>query len=156
VGARRARPPLTGLGGSATMAAVDASDIKLIDVTRGSWFPAAPAGSVLASSVPLGWRGIVVEWHRLEPQELPEHYVVGHGLAVNTGKVPIRFGWRHGKGRREAALNRGECHLLTDGELNIPRWLDTFEEVTLVLDRRFVAELVRDGLPADHVEFATQ
>ena len=89
-----------------------ASEIKLFDVANGKPFPAAPAGSVLLSSVPLGWRGIIVEWHRLPPQELPEHFVVGHGLSVSTGKRPIRFGWRQGKGWREGVLNPGECHLL--------------------------------------------
>jgi hypothetical protein len=47
----------------------DASDIKLVDVASGHPFPSAPSGSVLLSSVPLGWRGIIVEWHRLKPQE---------------------------------------------------------------------------------------
>ncbi len=133
-----------------------ASEIKLVDVANGKPFPAAPAGSVLLSSVPLGWRGVIVEWHQLAPQELPEHFVVGHGLSVSTGKLPIRFGWRQGKGWRDGVLNPGECHLLTHGDLNTPRWLDTFDEVSLVLDRGFVAEVVRDGLPADRVEFATQ
>jgi len=138
------------------MLTVSASDIKLVDVTRGETFPPAPAASVLSSSAPLGWRGIVVEVHRLAPQELPEHYVVGHGLAVGVGKRPIRFGWRGGKGWRDGVLNPGECHLLTHGDLNTPRWLDTFDEVTLVLDPQFVADVVRDGLPADRIELATQ
>jgi AraC family transcriptional regulator len=34
--------------------------------------------------------------------------------------------------------------------------LHTFDEVTLVLDRKFVADVVRDGLPADRIEFATK
>ena len=53
-------------------------------------------------------------------------------------------------------LHPGEFHLLTHGDLNTPRWLKTFEEISLVLDRRFVANVVREGLPADRVEFATQ
>lgn len=89
-----------------------ASDITLVDVT-GKPFPSAPAGSVLLTSVPLGWRGIIVEWHRLEPQELPEHYVTGHGLAVSTGDRPIDFGWTDSKRRREGIMNPGDCHLLT-------------------------------------------
>jgi AraC family transcriptional regulator len=111
---------------------------------------------MLLSSAAAGWRGIVVEHHRLEPQELPEHYVAGHGLAVSTGRAPIAFGWKDGKRWREGALNPGEFHLLTHGELNQPRWLQTFDEVSLVLDPRFVADLVRDGLPAERIEFATQ
>ena len=131
-------------------------EIALIDARKGKPFPAALHGSVLLSSAGAGWRGIVVEWHRLEPQELPEHYVAGHGLAVCTGERPISFGWRDGKRWREGALNPGEFHLLTHGQLNTPRWRQTFDEITLVLDPRFVAGLVEDGLRADRIEFATQ
>lgn len=133
-----------------------ASEIALVDVANGNPFPSAPPRSVLLSSVPLGWRGIIVEWHRLEPQELPEHYVVGHGMAVSTGRRPIPFGWRGGKGWRDRVMNPGECHLLTHGDLNTPRWLQTFEEISLVLDPAFIADVVQDGLPADRLEFATQ
>ena len=59
-----------------------ASSIKLVDATNGKRLPHELP---LLSSVPFGWRGIVVEWHRLKPQEMPEHYVDGHGLAVSTG-----------------------------------------------------------------------
>ena len=148
------RPP-----GSATIAPVSAphaSDITLVDVAAGKAFPCAPAGSVLLSSVPFGWRGIIVERHRLQPQELPEHYVVGHGVSVSTSARPIPFGWRGGRGWREGVLNPSDCHLLTDGEFNTPRWLHTFDQVSLVLAPRFVADVVREGLPADRVEFATQ
>lgn len=133
-----------------------ASDITLVDVANGQGFPCAPAGSVLLSSGPFGWRGIVVERHRLEPQELPEHYVIGHGVSVSTSRRPIPFGWRGGRGWTEGVLNPSDCHLLTDGELNTPRWLHTFDQVSLVLDPRFVADVVRDGLPADRIAFATQ
>ena len=108
------------------------------------------------SSGPFGWRGIVVERHRLEPQELPEHYVIGHGVSVSTSTRPIPFGWRGGRGWAEGVLNPSDCHLLTDGELNTPRWLHTFDQVSLVLDPRFVADVVGDGLPADRIAFATQ
>ena len=56
-----------------TVSAQHASDITLVDVAAGQAFPCAPAGSVLLSSVLFGWRGIIVERHRLEPKELPEH-----------------------------------------------------------------------------------
>lgn len=138
------------------MKSSDAGGITLVDVTKGKPFPAAPPRSVLLSSVPLGWRGIVVEWHRLEPQELPEHFVLGHGLAVSTGTQPISFGWRDGDRGREGVLNPGEFHLLTHGDLNTPRWSETFDEISLVLEPQFVADVVRDGLPPDRVEFATQ
>jgi AraC family transcriptional regulator len=71
----------------------NASDITLVDVPTGVPFPVAHSGSVLLSSAPLGWRGIVVEWHRREPREMPEHYLLGYGLAVSTGERPISFGW---------------------------------------------------------------
>lgn len=133
-----------------------ASKIDLVEAANGKVFPSAPPQSVLLSSAPFGWLGIIVEWHRLAPQELPEHSVVGHGLAVSTGKQPIRFGWRDGTRRREGVMNPGDCHLLTHGALNAPRWLETFDEISLVLDRGFVADVVKDALPADRVEFATQ
>jgi AraC family transcriptional regulator len=144
---------------SATIAPVSdphASAITLVDVAAGKAFPCAPAGSVLLSSVPFGWRGIVVERHRLEPQELPEHYVVGHGVSVSTSARPIPFGWRDGRGWRQGVLNPSDCHVLTDGEFNTPRWLQPFDQVSLVLDPRFVADIVREGLPADRVAFTTQ
>lgn len=133
-----------------------ANEIALVDVANGKPFRAAACGSLLLSSATAGWRGIVVEWHRLEPQELPEHYVVGHGLAVSTGAHPISFGWKDGKRRRDGILNPGEFHLLTRGALNTPRWLQTFEEISLVLNPQFVADVVREGLPADRIEFTTQ
>jgi len=98
----------------------------------------------------------MVEQHRLAPQELSEHYVEGHGLSISTGRRPIPFGWRHGRTYRDGVLNPGEFHLLTHGELNTPRWLETFDEITIVLDPRFVADVVGDGFPAGRIEFATQ
>ena len=128
----------------------------LVDTTTGAVFPAAPTGSLLLSSVPLGWRGIIVEWHRLPPRELSEHYVIGHGISVNTGPHPISFGWNGRKGWRDGVINPGESHFLTHGELNTPRWLQTFDEISIVLQPGFVADVVRDGLPGDRIEFATQ
>lgn len=132
-----------------------ASDITLVDVT-GHPFPVVPAGSVLLSSVPLGWRGIIVERHRRPAEELPAHYVQGHGLAVSTGERPIPFGWKDGERWREAPFNPGEFMLVTNGELNTPRWMQALDEISLVLDPHFVADIVREGLPADRVEFVTQ
>jgi AraC family transcriptional regulator len=53
-------------------------------------------------------------------------------------------------------MNPGEFHLLTHGEHNTPRWLQPFEEISLVLDPRFVADLVEGGLPADRIEFESR
>jgi AraC family transcriptional regulator len=110
----------------------------------------------LLSSVPLGWRGVIVESHRLPPRELSQHYVIGHGISVNTGAHPISFGWNGRKGWRDSVINPGESHFLTQGELNTPRWLQTFDEISIVLQPWFVADVVRDGLPGDRIEFATQ
>src|SRR5262245_21075893 len=128
-------------------------ELPLVHANNRTRLPHPPA---LLSSVGVGWRGIIVECHRLKPQELPEHYVAGHGLAVSTGPEPIRFGWMDGGRQREGRINPGEFHLLTHGELNTPRWLQTFDEVSLVLDPEFVAHVVREELAADRVEFATQ
>ncbi len=133
-----------------------ASDIQLVDVASGRPFPCGLSGSVLLSSVPLGWRGIIVERHRREAQELQEHYVVGHGIAVSTGNRPIPFGWKQGNTWREGVLNPGEFHLVSNGDFNTPRWLQTLDEISLVLDPRFVADVVRDGLAADRIEFVGQ
>jgi AraC family transcriptional regulator len=77
-------------------------------------------------------------------------------VSVSTSARPIPFGWRGGRGWHEGVLNPSDCHVLTDGEFNTPRWLDTFDQVSLVLDPRFVADVVREGLPADRIAFATQ
>ena len=45
----------------------------LINKTTGQRRAAAPTGSLLLTSVPFGWRGIIVEQQRLPPMELPEH-----------------------------------------------------------------------------------
>src|SRR5262245_40643001 len=109
-----------------------ASQIRLVDLASGKPFPSAPSGSVLLSSVPFGWRGIVVEQHSLAPQELPDHYVEGHGLSISTGKNPIAFGWRGESRSRDGVINPGEFHLLSHGQPNAPRWLDTFDEISIV------------------------
>lgn len=134
----------------------NADGITLVEVTKGEAFPAAPVSSIILSGLPFAWRGIIVEHHCLDPQELPEHYVPGHGITVSLSKRPISFGWKDGDKRVDGVMNPGEFHLLTHGEFNTPRWSDRFDEVSLVLDPRFVADVVRDGLPADAVEFATQ
>jgi len=69
----------------------------LVDKTTGKPYPAAPAGALLLSSVPFGWRGIIVERHRLLPAEMPEHTVIGHGISVNVGTQPTSFAWTRGR-----------------------------------------------------------
>ena len=132
------------------------SDIKLVGVTDGESFPVVPADSVLLSSGPLGWRGIVVEKQRLEAQEMPEHYIRGHGLMISAAKRPVAFGWKENGRWHERSLNPGEFHLVTDGGFSCPRWPETFETVTISLDAGFAAHAAREELPADRIEFATQ
>jgi AraC family transcriptional regulator len=133
-----------------------ASEITLVEVGSGKRFAPAAAAGTLLSSASLGWRGIIVERHRREAQEVPESYVVGHGLAICTAKEPILFGWKDGKAWREAMWNPGEFHLVTHGQRNTPRWLKTFDAISLVLDPQFVAQVVKAGTAADSVEFAAQ
>jgi hypothetical protein len=133
-----------------------AGEDVLVDTMTGTRFPAAPTGSLLLSSVPLGWRGIIVEWHHLPPRELSQHHVIGHGISVNTGARPVPFGWNGRNGWRDSVINPGESHFLTQGELNTPRWLQAFDGISIVLQPWFVADVVRDGLPGDRIEFATQ
>lgn len=133
-----------------------AGEDVLVDAMTGARFPAAPTGSLLLSSVPLGWRGIIVEWHHLPPQELSQHHVIGHGISVNTGARPVPFGWKGCEGWRDSAINPGASHLLTHGELNTPRWLQPLDEISIVLQPWFVADVVQEGLPADRIEFASQ
>jgi len=78
-------------------------EIALIDARKGKPFPAALHGSVLLSSAGAGWRGIVVEWHRLEPQELPEHYVADMARGVHWRAADLF--WME----RRQALARGRA-----------------------------------------------
>jgi AraC family transcriptional regulator len=127
----------------------------LIDAKTGTLFPAAPLGGLRYTSRPLGWRGVLVESHHLEPAELSQHTVIGHGMSVNMG-ASVPFGWRGGQGWCDRHLRTGESHLLTFGELNTPRWHRTLEELSIILEPQYVANLVQDGLPADRIEFVSQ
>lgn len=87
---------------------------------------------------------------------MPESYIPAHGVSISTGSHSIGFGWREGGGWRDRTLHPTQFHLVTNGELNTPRWLGTLDELSLVLDPRFVAALVRDELPSERVAFASQ
>ena len=79
------------------------------------------------------------------------------GMELRSAQATAPFlsaGNRGTRGRR--LLNPGEFHLVSNGDFNTPRWLQTLDEVSLVLDPRFVADVVRDGLAADRIEFAGQ
>jgi AraC family transcriptional regulator len=133
-----------------------AGENLLINKTTGQRRAAAPTGSLLLTSVPFRWRGIIVEQHRLPPMELPEHSVIGHGISVNVGALPSSFAWTRGRdGWKDRPTKPGHCRILTHGESHPSRWFQTYNEVSLILDPRFVADVVEDGLPADRIAFVT-
>jgi AraC family transcriptional regulator len=134
-----------------------AGENLLIDKTTRRRYPAAPTGSLLLTSAPFGWNGIIVEQHRLMPAEMPEHAVIGHGISVNVGAGPTSFAWTRGRnGWDERPTNPGHCRILTNGESHPSRWLQTYNEVSLVIDPQFVANVVQDGLAADRIEFVSR
>jgi AraC family transcriptional regulator len=130
--------------------------ITSVDARQGTPVDAAPDSSLILSSKPFAWPGIVVEWQNLAPQELPEHCERGYGIAFHLGSRPIPFGWKDDDKRVDGAIDPGEFHLLTDGQVNTPRWLSTFDEISLVLDPHFVAEVVGEGPRAKPAEFEPQ
>jgi AraC family transcriptional regulator len=134
-----------------------AGDNLLIDKTTRRRYPAAPTGSLLLSSAPFGWSGIVVEQHRLRPTEMPEHSVIGHGISVNVGAQPTSFAWTRGRdGWDDKPTHPGHCRILTHGESHPTRWLQTYHEISLIISPQFVADVVKDGLAADRIEFASR
>ena len=129
----------------------------LVDRKTGKRRPAAPAGSLLLTSAPFGWRGIIVERHRLPPAELPEQSVIGHGISVNVGAQPTSFAWTRGRnGWDDQPTVPGHCRLLTHGESHPSRWFQTYDEISLVIDPRFVADVMEDGLPPHRIEFVSR
>jgi AraC family transcriptional regulator len=88
--------------------------------------------------------------------ELAEHSVIGHGISVNVGAQPGTFAWTRGRdGWKDRPTNPGHCRILTYGESHPSRWFQTYNEVSLILDPRFLADVVEDGLPADRIAFVT-
>ena len=129
----------------------------LVDKRTGKPCPAAPVGSLLLTSAPFGWRGIIVERHRLPPAELPEQSVIGHGISVNVGQQPTSFAWTRGRnGWDEQPTVPGHCRLLTHGESHPSRWLQTYDEISMVIDPHVVADVVEDGLPPHRIEFVSR
>ena len=112
-----------------------AGENLLINKMTGQRRAAAPTGSLLLTSVPFGWRGIIVEQHRLPPMELPEHSVIGHGISVNVGAQPSSFAWTRGRdGWKDRPTNPGHCRILTHGESHPSRWFQTYNEVSLIIE----------------------
>jgi len=129
----------------------------LIDETTRRRYPAAPTGALLLTSAPFAWSGIIVEQHRLPPAEMPEHSVIGHGISVNVGAQPTSFAWtRRRDGWDDQPTHPGHCRILTHGESHPSRWLQTYNEISLIIRPQFVADVVRDGLAAERIAFVSR
>ena len=133
-----------------------AGERTLVNAKTGRLFSAARPEAVMHSSGLPGWRGIVVEAHRLEPREFPQHSVIGHGIGVNIGAESTTLGMKGGRGWDDRVIHPGESHLVTYGQVNTPRCLTKFEECSIILNPTFVANVVQDGLPAGRIEFVSQ
>jgi AraC family transcriptional regulator len=134
-----------------------AGENLLIDKTTSRRYPAAPTGSLLLTSAPFAWSGIIVEQHRLPPAEMPEHSVIGHGISVNVGARPTSFAWTRGRdGWDDRPTNPGHCRILTYGESHPSRWLQTYNEMSLIINPQYVADVAQDELAADRIEFVTR
>ena len=129
------------------------SQIHLIDTSTKKTFPAAPKGTVLSSSVALGWQGITVELHALPPSEYPEHYIKGHRLAIMRGSKPITFEWKRGNSWQNRQIHRGTFLLQSDGELNTPRWFEKFEIIAIAIKPSFIARCFQDTINCDLLRF---
>lgn len=129
------------------------SQIHLIDTATEQSFPAAPEGTVLSSSADLGWRGITVELHHLPPIEYPEHYVQGHRLAVVHRGKPIAYEWKDAGRWQRRQVYPGVFFLQSHGDINAPRWFETFETVAIALDPSFVTQSFRDTIIPERIQF---
>lgn len=131
------------------------SQIRLIDRRSGDIFPAAPDEGVLCSSVDAGWQGTIVEWHRIAPLELPEHYIDGHRLAINIGP-PVPYEWKVDNHWHQTTLQPGDFCLQSHGEVNFPRWRDKFEFLAIALPPEFVSRAFQDSGIPENVGFQTR
>src|ERR1700682_4938556 len=93
-----------------------AAEHVLVDKTTRRRFSPASSDSLLLTSAPLGWSGILVEQPRLPPAEMPEHSATGHAISVNVGTKPTSFAWSRGRGGwDDRPTNPGHCRILTYG-----------------------------------------
>lgn len=130
------------------------SSINLINPQTGQRFPSAPDSSVILSSSQAGWRqNLTLEVHRLQPLELPEHYIEGHRLIINLGGA-VRFGWRSGRQTHEAILPPGGICLQSDGETNAPFWQDELTVAAIALTPNFITSILEDRTPTAIDTFA--
>jgi AraC family transcriptional regulator len=118
------------------------SGIRLLDAASGDVMPSAPQGSVLASSE-AAWRGVVVEYQRLTPMEMPAHLVVGHRMVVHLGQ-DLQFEWHNQARWNRAWYPTGSFALQSDGDFHAPRWHQPFECIAIAWEPQFVSGLVGD------------
>jgi AraC family transcriptional regulator len=124
------------------------SAISLVDAVTGDAVPSAPVGGVLASSSDAGWRGIIVEHHRLEAMEMIPHSLVGHRLVINVGQ-PVPFEWKNGASWSGTTYQTDSFAMQSHGDFHAPRWHQPFEFIAVALEPEFVGHLVGNS----HVEF---
>ena len=129
------------------------SRINLIDTQTKRSFPAAPKGTVLSSSIDLGWQGITVELHSLPASEYPEHYVQGHRLAIMRRGKPIIYEWKDNGKWQSRHTHQGTFFLQSHGDINYPRWFETFEIIAISLEPSFVARCFQDTINSDLLHF---
>lgn len=128
------------------------SKIRLVNSKTTNIFPAAPDEGVIFSSADAGWRGITIELHRIPSQEMPEHYVEGHRLAINL-RQSVQYEWKDGSRWRQTILKPGDFCLQTHGEINFPRWRGNFEFLAIALAPEFVSQAFQDTGVSEHVVF---
>ena len=129
------------------------SGIDLVDTKNNCSFPAAPTGTVLSSSIDLGWQGIIVELHSLPESEYPEHYVQGHRLAIMRRGKPITYEWKQNGKWQSRQTHTGAFFLQSHGELNAPRWFEPFEIIAISLKPSFVDRCFQDTINCDLLHF---
>lgn len=129
------------------------SQIHLIDTATTQSFPAAPQGTVLSSSVDLGWQGITVELHSLPASEYPEHYVQGHRLAIMRRGKPITYEWKESSIWKRRQTHPGTFFLQSHGDINAPRWFEPFEIIAIALESSFVARCFQDTINCELLHF---
>src|SRR5260370_31429444 len=100
------------------------------------------------------WGGVLLHADAAPAEEMPEHSATGHAISVNVGTKPTSFAWSRGRGGWDDRLtNPGHCRILTYGESNPSRWLQTYNYVMLIIDPPFVADVVGDGFAAGQIKF---
>ncbi len=128
------------------------SKIQLVNSKTKNIFAAAPDEGVIFSSADVGWRGITIELHRISPQEMPEHYIEGHRLAINL-RQSVRYEWKDGSRWRQTILKPGDFCLQTHGEINFPRWRENFEFLAIALAPEFVSQAFQDTGLSENIVF---